>query len=169
MAKKKSGTSPLDAAFEYLASKPRTIREVELHLDKCDFGEYEIYAAVERLKELNYVNDEKYAHDFIESRLNTKPVSRRKLTEQLKAHKIDDDIISEALEVVTNDVELENARAVAEKFARQFAGLEQRERDNRIMKRLFSRGYDFSTIRDVMGEIDFDESDFENMEDGFDD
>ncbi len=160
MAKKKMGASPLDEAFDYLASKPRTIREVELHLDKCDFGEYEIYAAVERLKELNYVNDEKYARDFIESRLNTKPVSRRKLTEQLKGHKIDDEIIAAALENVTNDIEISNARAVAEKFARQFEHLEPKERDSRIMKRLFSRGYDFSVIREIMGEIDYDIENF---------
>lgn len=159
MAKKKIGASPLDAAFDYLASKPRTIREVELHLDKCDFGEYEIYAAVERLKELNYVNDEKYAKDFIESRLNTKPVSKRKLKEQLRSHKIDDEIISEALEAVTDDIEMKNAREVAEKFKRQFSSLEDYERDRRVMRRLVSRGYDFSLIREIMGEIDF-----ENME-----
>ncbi|MBQ2661256.1 MAG: RecX family transcriptional regulator [Clostridia bacterium] len=168
MAKKKMGASPLDTAFDYLTSKPRTIREVELHLDKCDFGEYEIYAAIERLKELNYVNDEKYAADFIESRLNTKPVSRRKLFEQLRGHLIDDYIITEALKVVTRDVELENARQVAEKFARQFSHLEEKERETRIIKRLISRGYDYNTVKEIMGEIEFS-GNIDFCEDEFDD
>ena len=59
----------MDAAFQFLTTKARTVREMEEHLDSMNYGEYEVYQAVERLKELEYLNDEKYAADFVETRL----------------------------------------------------------------------------------------------------
>lgn len=156
MTKGKKGKSPLDTALAFLALKPRTVREVEAHLDKSGFGEHEVQAAVERLRELNYLDDERYAHDFVSSRLSTKPVSRRKLMDQLKRHKLPEELIIRAVSGLTNAVELENARAIAEKYKRQFAKLTRRECDEKVMKRLYARGYDFSVIREIIGEMDFD-------------
>ena len=78
-SKKEKGVSPMDAALGYLARRGRTVREMELYLDGQNYGEYEVYAAVERLKELGYLDDRRYAEEFVRSRLATKPVSRRKL------------------------------------------------------------------------------------------
>ena len=55
MKKKKTGKSAMDSALDYLTSRPRTVREMENYLDGQNYGEYEVYAAVERLKELKYV------------------------------------------------------------------------------------------------------------------
>ena len=47
--------------------------------------------------------------------LATKPLSRRKLKEQLRTHYLSADDIDAAMEQVTDDVERRNAMAVAEK------------------------------------------------------
>ncbi|MDD6045471.1 MAG: regulatory protein RecX [Clostridia bacterium] len=169
MKKKKTGKSALDCAFDYLAAKARTVREVEDKLDSLDYGDYEVYAAVERLKELGYLNDEKYATDFVNSRLATKPVSRRKLREQLYSHHINREDIDIAMSLVTDDIERKNAAEVAEKYYRQFDGLEEDERKKRTMRRLMGRGYDFALVRDsveaVIGQVecveDYEEDDEE--------
>ena len=159
MKKKKTGKSALDCGFDYLAAKPRTVREMEDKLDSLDYGDYEVYAAVERLKELCYLNDEKYAADFVSSRLATKPISRRKLREQLYSHHLSKEDIDNALELVTDDIERKNAAEVAEKFYRQFAGLEEEQRKQRTMRRLMGRGYDFYLVRDsveaVIGAVEY--------------
>ena len=54
-------TSPMDAALTYLTDRMRTVREVEDKLDDLQYGEADILAVVERLKELNLLNDEEYA------------------------------------------------------------------------------------------------------------
>lgn len=160
--RKKTGKSALDCAFDYLTAKPRTVREMEEKLYSLDYGDYEIYAAVERLKELGYLNDEKYAVDFVSSRLATKPVSRRKLREQLYSHHIDGDAIDTALQQVTDQVERKNAAEVADKFYRQFAALDEEQRRQRTIRRLMGRGYDFYLVREsveaVIGQVDYDES-----------
>lgn len=61
MKKKKTGKSAMDSALDYLTSRPRTVREMENYLDGQNYGEYEVYAAVERLKELKYLDDVRYA------------------------------------------------------------------------------------------------------------
>lgn len=137
----------MDAALSYLTARARTEGEMERYLSKQQFGEVEVYDCIERLKELGYLNDRQFAADFIATRLNTKPVSRRKLREQLYSHKLEAEVIQEALEAVTDAVEEENAAQVAAKFWRQFEGLEEYERKVRVIRRLLGRGYDLGLVR----------------------
>ena len=131
---------------------------MELHLDSCYFGEVEVYECVERLKELGYLDDARYAADFIESRLRTRPVSRRKLHAQLYNHNLPESVIDKALEAVTDEIERENAAKIAAKYWRQFQNLEDFDRKTRVMRRLMGRGYDFEAIRQsveaIIGSLD---------------
>lgn len=151
--KRVKGTSAYDEALYFLTPKARTVRETENHLDECNFSEVEIMQSVERLTGNGLLNDEKYAADFVASRLAAKPVSRQKLREQLEGHFIDGEVIDSALAAVTDEVELANAKAVAEKFFRQFAGLELSERLRRVGLRLASRGFSFDDIKTVLAEL----------------
>ena len=78
----------MDAALRFLA-RARTVREVERHLDACEYGEVEVYETVERLKDLGLLNDVTYAEEFVRTRLATKPISRAHLREQLLSHEAD--------------------------------------------------------------------------------
>lgn len=151
MAKEKNtGRTPMEKAVKFLASRARTVREVELHLDENNFGEYEVYQTVERLKELGYLNDDVFAHDFVETRLNTKPVSRRKLREQMKAHQLEEASIEKAIAEIDDEAELENARKTAEKFIRLLEIDDEFELRDRVYKRLLSRGYETDTIKQAI-------------------
>lgn len=146
----RKGVGAYDEALNYLTPKARSVREVEEHLDECDYSETEITAVVERLISAGLLDDARYCRDFIESRLSTKPVSKRKLYEQLKGHKIDDEVIEAALSEVADETEHENALSVARKFARQFSGLPMEERLRRVGLRLAGRGYEFDEIKAVL-------------------
>lgn len=143
--------SPMDAALKFLGYSARSVREVERHLDDRQYGEVEVYETVERLKELGLVDDRAYCEDFIRTRLATKPVSRRKLYEQLMAHEIDRATVEEALDSIADTLEAENARAVADKFARQFAALPAEEREKRVLQRLLARGYAYDDACAAVG------------------
>lgn len=148
--KKKNASAPgtpMDAALRFLGYRARTVRELERHLDEKQYGEYEIAQVVERLHELGLLDDAKFAADFIETRLQTKPVSRRHLREQLHAHELASDVIEEALAAVTDEMECSNAALVAEKYWRQLAALPAAEREQRVLQRLLGRGYAYDTTR----------------------
>lgn len=153
MKKNKVGNTPMDAGLKYIALKARTVREMEDHLDSLNYGEFEVYQVVERLKELGYLDDAKYAADFVATRLATKPLSSRKLRDQLYTHKLPKDVIDEAMAAVTPETERAGALAVAEKFARQFAALAPEEQKARTMKRLVGRGFAYEASRAALESV----------------
>ena len=139
--------SPMEYAMKYLAVKDRTVAEMQTYLDGRDFGEADVDAAVARLIELGMLNDARYAQRFVETRIASKPISRRHLRDQMKSHGLSDADIDAALESVEDEDETENALAVAEKFLRQFADLEPQKRRERMFSRLIARGYSYDTAR----------------------
>lgn len=145
----KNGT-PMDAALHYLSARARTVREVERYLDERDYAEADVLATVNRLMELNLLNDLLYAEEFVRTRLATKPVSRRRLRGQLMQHEADPAAIDAALSAVPDDDEAARAAEVADKYARQMAALEPEERARRVRQRLLARGYDYDDIEDAL-------------------
>ncbi|MBQ4341094.1 MAG: RecX family transcriptional regulator [Clostridia bacterium] len=161
-AKKKRGAEggicAYDAALSYLTPKARTVREVELKLDEGNYSEGEIMLVIERLIGAGLLDDERYARDFVESRLATKPVSRFRLEEQLRGHFVPQSAIDAALEAVAADTESGNALAVAKKYLRQFENVEdEREKLRRVYTRLQTRGYAHDTIMQALREAASDE------------
>lgn len=153
MAKYRKGQSARDAALDYLTPKDRTQREVEAYLDECNYSEMEIINTIDALKANGLIDDVRYAANFIESRLNTKPVSKQKLRVQLEGHFISEDVINDALMRVDDDMERANALAVAEKYYRQFSSLDSRERIRRVGLRLTSRGYSYDCIKSILNDL----------------
>lgn len=148
----------MDAALSFLTTRMRTVREVEDKLDDLQYGEADILATVERLKELSLLNDEAYAQEFVRSRLATKPVSRHKLYLDLRAHKLPEEIIRSVLDELPMETEADNAREVAKKYWRQMSALEEPVRRERVLRRLTSRGFSaeasLAAIREAAEEED---------------
>ena len=150
--------SPMDAALSYLSARMRTVREVEDKLDDLQYGEGDILVTVERLKELNLLNDEEYAREFVRSRLASKPVSRQKLYLDLKNHKVPEELIQTVLNELPEETEAYNAREVAIKYWRQMSAIEEPIRRERVLRRLMSRGFSteasLAAIRQAAEEAD---------------
>lgn len=147
---KRTGESPLDAALRFLGPRARTIREVERHLDDLDYGEIEIMETVERLKELSLLGDEAYASEFIDSRLRSKPVSRAHLKEQLRSHEIDADIIDDALSVVDDDLEKENAYRAAKACFPKEGMSDDGKTYERLIAKLMRHGFGYYDSRSAI-------------------
>ena len=141
----------MDSALRFLA-RARTMREVERHLDACEYGEVEVYETVERLKELGLLNDLAFAEEFVRTRLATKPVSRAHLREQLLSHETDAEAIEQALLQIDDETQQKSAVSVADKYARQYARLPREERDEMVIRRLLARGYGYDDARAALRE-----------------
>ncbi|HML69016.1 MAG TPA: RecX family transcriptional regulator [Clostridia bacterium] len=147
-----TGRTPMDSALRYLGARARTVREVERHLDSCEYGEVEVYETVERLKELGLLDDIAFATEFVRTRLATKPISRAHLREQLLSHETDQEAIEQALSQIDEETQQQTAIATAEKYVRQYARLGQDERDEMVIRRLLSRGYSYEEARAALRE-----------------
>ena len=72
--------SPMEYAMKYLTARDRTVSEMQAYLDAKEFGEADVDATVARLMELGLLDDGRYAKRFVETRLASKPISRRHLS-----------------------------------------------------------------------------------------
>lgn len=150
---KSKTTEPMEAALKYLEYRPRSIREVERHLDDCHYGEVEVMETVQRLEELNLLNDFAYAEDFVTTRLQTRPVSKAHLKEQMLSHELRPEAIEAALEKLSDGDEAQNALSVAEKYDRQLSALPDDERRDKLIKRLLARGYGYELVKTTLAQL----------------
>lgn len=147
MAKKPSERSPMGYALHYLTVKDRTVREMRTYLDGKDFGEADVDATIQRLLENGLLDDARYAKAFVETRLNTKPISRAHLYRQMLEHGLSKTDIEAALETVDGETEAQNAATVAAKYVRQYRIRGEENLRERVLTRLVSRGFSYEAAR----------------------
>lgn len=78
----------LSLAYRYLSFRPRTVKEVELYLQKKAqkylFTQEEIEAVIELLKDQGFLNDIEFIKSFIASRNSLKPKGKKVLEMELR-------------------------------------------------------------------------------------
>ena len=127
--------------------------EADLYRKLCDGGYPAPVArdALEYVASYGYVDDERYASNYI--RYHQDKRSRRRLISDLTSKGISADIIDRAMEQEFETSEADQIRRLLEgrRFDPQTA--DQRERQKQI-RFLLGRGYSYSDIRSVMGDLD---------------
>lgn len=73
----------LAAAVRFLESRQRSVREVRRRLGQAGYPETLIEAAIDRLEELGYLDDEAFARSWVESRDRSRPRGERALRSEL--------------------------------------------------------------------------------------
>ena len=146
------------AALDYLAYKPRTEEEVRRKLRQEDVPSPVIEDVIARLYELEYLDDEAYAHDYAHNRFSSKkygPVRiRRELTERGVERRLADAAVDELFAEV--DVTAA-AWTHAEKRWPRLAGEDDpRRRRQKMYRYLRRRGFTSNTIRPILDELERD-------------
>jgi regulatory protein len=91
----------LQRAVKLLAAKPRSIAELrERLLEKEWTDEAAVDAALAKLKEYGYLNDERFAFGYASYRVKQRPVGRQRLARDLQMKKVDRATSEQALELV---------------------------------------------------------------------
>jgi len=139
------GKTPIEAALCFIVSRQRTIYEVNSYLIKEGYNSLEAEQAISRLIELKYLDDYAYAQEFVRTRLNTKPLSRAKLSEQLNNHGIPRDIAEETLNSISNEQELTTALLTAQKYLPKLKKRKPEVRRQYLLRHLLSKGYTYET------------------------
>lgn len=101
-----------------------------------------------RLEGRGYINDENFARWWVESRHQTKGISRRKLTAELHTKGISTEIINENMQKSTREEKSELEKVIAKKASR-YAGDEQK-----LVAYLARQGFSYDDIRDALASAD---------------
>lgn len=143
-------------ALDYLAHKPRTETEVRRKLRRQEMSEAVMEDVVARLYELNYLDDEAYAEDYVRNRFASKAYGPDRIRRELVERGIDRHIADEAVQELFADKDLiAVAREHAEKrWARLADEDDPRRRKQKLYRYLRRRGFTSSTISPLLDELE---------------
>jgi regulatory protein len=143
-------------ALDYLAYKPRTEEEVRRKLRREDVPSMVIDDVVARLYELEYLDDEAYAHDYAHNRFASKKYGPVRIRRELEERGVDRHVADAAVDDLFAEV---NATAAAwshaEKRWPRLAGEDDpRRRRQKMYRYLRRRGFSSDTIRPILDELE---------------
>jgi regulatory protein len=162
--------------FEYavgaLARRMRTERDLRrLMKPRAEDGEAgarAIDAAVARLKELNYLSDERFAEDYTRVRKEHEKFGKRRVQQDLMQKGVTRELVASTLETAYEDVdEVALARQyIARKRIKQPSGENAQKETARAMNRLLRAGFSSRAVYKVLREWNLPEHALEEMETG---
>lgn len=151
----------VNQGLKFLTARQKTEKEVREKLLKLDFEMDIIEYALDYLKREKYINDDHYAESFINDQLNFNKDGRRKIRTKLYRKGVDMETIDEKISAIEESVFIENALVVARKRLKTMTFGDEHERDQKIFRFLFYKGYDFDIVKKAVGIID-EEDKYEN-------
>lgn len=141
----------VDAAVNFLSYRPRSLHEIRQHLQNKDMASSVIDAALDRLVNLGYANDESFCRYWVENRNTFKPRSSMALRYELRQKGVADDIIQLVIDDLVDDQAL--AVQAAQAKVRRWRGQTRDVFQQKIGAFLQRRGYGYGTIQDALSTL----------------
>ena len=143
-------------SLRFLSYRPRSIKEVRESLAKKKAPPEVIEKIIALLIQQKFLDDEEFARAWIDSRLRSRPKALSVLKQELSQKGITRDIIDNVIpdRKVTDS---ESIKPLIEKAQRKYAGLEPRERKQKIASYLGRRGYSWDTIAPAIDDYSSEE------------
>lgn len=140
----------VDRAVLLLARRPYSVAEIRRHLAAGDIAPDVIDAALVRLEQLGYVDDQAFARYWIENREQFKPLSPRALRYELRQKGVAADVIEVSLDGL--DVH-DSAYRAAQSRAVRLRGQTHGAFRSTLGSFLARRGFTYDVIREVLDEL----------------
>lgn len=139
----------INKAFVYLARRNHAEKELKYKLLKKFPRGALIEKTIERLKELGYINDEKFTREWIEYRLNGKPRGRILIRRELLAKGVNVELVEKILDLVYNrDRERKELARLLDLRKNRYSK-DQKQR-NKLISYLLRRGFLWEDIKELM-------------------
>jgi len=141
-------------AYALLRQRPRSEYEIRSRLKLKGYGEAVIEEVVAALKKLNEIDDKKFAHIWMESRMQMNPMGDVVLRQELKEKGVNDTIIEATLaEKAEKYDEYEMAFNMAKERFDRFKKLNCQKAMKRVYDFLVRRGFKYDNIRRILDNL----------------
>ena len=142
--------------------RERSIKELIDRLSEKHYSSTTISAVIKRLKELDLLDDRKFARLWTRSRVRFKPRSAWLIGRELREKGIAEEVIQQVIEEeLTPEQELEAAMNLAEKQARRYRGEDPEKARRKLFAFLARRGFSPDKIWACLGEVLNTDSEFQ--------
>jgi regulatory protein len=145
-------------ALRQLSTAPRTRAQLAQAMARRGVPDDVAHAVLDRFEEVDLIDDEAFAREWVESRHAGKGLSRRALRHELRLKGIHDETVREAVDSIDAEQELEAARDLVRRRLPAMRGDDPIRRSRRLAGMLARKGYSSAdalrAIREVTGELD---------------
>lgn len=144
-----------------LTSAPKSRHQLAVKLADKDIPQDVAEAVLDRFEEVRLVDDAEFARMWVDSRSRSKSLARGALKRELAEKGISGELAAEALEQVSDEDELEAARALARRKLQSSVNLTDRAARDKQAKRLVSmlarKGYPpsvgYRVVNEIIGDV----------------
>lgn len=136
-------------ALRYLGHKPRTAIEMTRRLRQKEIGETIITETLDRLQRERYIDDPLYAKQWAEQRMTNQRKGKMWIRQELREKGIDKSLITEALENISPEQELQSALQSGRKKWNLIRG-EVPDKRRKTGAYLMRRGFSGEMVRQVL-------------------
>jgi len=143
-------SSAKKAAIRLLTVRDRTAFEIRNRLSE-KYSQEIVEEALDYLTEMDFVNDERYAQNYVENRNRTRPTGNSALRYELSNKGITSDIVDKVLN--PPEAELELAVRLLTSRAPSLARLSPEVRQRRAYGLLERRGFPWHTAQKAVGQV----------------
>jgi regulatory protein len=145
-----SPNEALQRALRYLGYRPRSEAEVRRHLRQRGYAVETIEQSVQRLRQLNYLNDGNFARSWAAAKVTGRGYGPKRIEQELTTKGLLPALIREVLsETFGADEEAHNAKRLLEKRYKK-SYLDDPRQQRRAVAFLLRRGYSSKVIFDLL-------------------
>jgi regulatory protein len=140
----------LQRALRYLGYRPRSEAEVRSHLRQRGYAAAAIEHSVQRLRQLNYLNDSNFARSWAASKVTGSGYGPKRIEQELRAKGILPELIREVIsDIFGADEETRNAKCLLERRYKK-SDLDDPKQQRRAVAFLLRRGYSSKVIYNIL-------------------
>ncbi len=131
-------------ALELILRRPRSFREMHDYARRKKWEEELTDRVLGRLSEKGYLDDKKFANFWLKARINSKPISKRKLSAELQQKGVSREIIDEVLSEYSYSDEQDALLILVNKKRSKYAD------EQKLMAYLASQGFSYGAIKEAL-------------------
>ena len=142
-------------AFRLLGRRQHSSSELRRKLWNKDYEQKLIDEVIEDLSKNGYIDDTEFIRVFMAEKSKTKNWSRKRIKSELIKRGLDSKLIDKILSEQYSESDFDNASTVAKKKVEVLTkrNLEKKELRTKLSTYLFSKGFDYELIKDVVDQI----------------
>lgn len=148
---------PLQYGLFLLKNRDYSVGQIERKMREKEYSPEDITDTVSRLKELKFLDDERFASHYVKNTLSIEPSGRYMLEKKLRQKLVPDDIVEKVLGEVSEGDEKEGAASSLKKWIKvrnlDYNSMESKEKyklKQKMIAYLAGRGFSYDLIKEAI-------------------
>ncbi|MDD4385854.1 MAG: regulatory protein RecX [Bacteroidales bacterium] len=153
MAKQLNPKTALNRAQWLCSQREKCVSEIKLKLTQWGISEDDSSTIIKSLQKDDFINESRYALTFAHDKARFNKWGPRKIEMSLRAKRIGDDKIQDALSEVEQFTNSETLNDMLNKKAKTLKYKDLYDLKNKLIRFAISRGFDYGKVLEVIDEV----------------